>query len=797
MLKPRSILITLIVFFLLALSVSTKPHTASAATLWWVGNDGANASVASNWKTSAPTSGTGCGSGDASTPPGSADTMRFDTDCDNGMTLDASFVSPVSAVTIDSGYSGTITQTTDLTVSSTFTTSGGTWNVSNKALTVTSTFTMNTGSTVYPSSGTTTFSAAFAVNGGTWNKDVNPGGTVVFDNAAAVLTCNNIQFNLVQLTTSINTNTKNVTSSCSLPLGANPTVPRLTLSGTLSGSGTITFGKSTTTFNSGAALVGFTGLISVSSPSTTLLIQEASFDFSSYTTFDVNDDFSLTSGSVIMPTQASIGGNFTVSGSPTFNANGGTIIFDGGAGNITCVSSTLPDFHFVIIANTSSAKTVGANCDIPIGHNPVLPRGLILNGTLSGSGLLTMSQVFQVGSTGVVDDGFTGFSLGAFRLMGGVFDASDATVFTVNDNFTLQNGAVFTAPGGTMTVDNDFSNSGTFNADGGTVELVGDLTQAIIGSTTFYNLVKNIGGGALSFNAGSTQTIAGNFRAQNVILQSSSAGSQWNIDAQGGRFLQNLSVQYSNSISRVAMLCMNCLNAGNNVNWVFSGGEITPLSFSLDSPGGNTHLVQSPVKNPMLRWRKAASHANSTIVKYQLFVQPKANNSIQQNMGKALFIDNIVPFITRHDGAVTTLSFQSPTYSLYDDGEYLNLNIDKNYYPIPLGQINFRIAAFDNAGNTQEEYVDFWIEPDIPTPTPNVRVNVKPRVQRASPSLGVYPDTGSQIIYYATSTPVTTTTSSTDRSGLKLGAAVWRRRRSKSFNILYGSKRVEALIPPA
>lgn len=89
----------------------------------------------------------------------------------------------------------------------------------------------------------------------------------------------------------------------------------------------------------------------------------------------------------------------------------------------------------------------------------------------------------------------------SFPINGGVFDASDATVFTVNDNFTLQNGAVFTAPGGTMTVDNDFSNSGTFNADGGTVELVGDLTQAIIGSTTFYNLVKTLAG-SVEFQCG-------------------------------------------------------------------------------------------------------------------------------------------------------------------------------------------------------------------------------------------------------------------------------------------------------
>ena len=51
----------LVVLFLTTIYLLLAPTAAEAATLYWVGNDGAATNVASNWKTTDPAT---CGSGD-------------------------------------------------------------------------------------------------------------------------------------------------------------------------------------------------------------------------------------------------------------------------------------------------------------------------------------------------------------------------------------------------------------------------------------------------------------------------------------------------------------------------------------------------------------------------------------------------------------------------------------------------------------------------------------------------------------------------------------------------------------
>ncbi len=96
------------------------PLSAEAATLYWVGNDGANTSVASNWKTTDPAS---CGSGNASAAPTTTDTAVFDADCDNGASINTTFT--VTSMTLSSGYAGVVTLHAAVTISSTLTQAGG------------------------------------------------------------------------------------------------------------------------------------------------------------------------------------------------------------------------------------------------------------------------------------------------------------------------------------------------------------------------------------------------------------------------------------------------------------------------------------------------------------------------------------------------------------------------------------------------------------------------------------------------------------------------------------------------
>ena len=275
-LKSRHEEITTQSFFRFGLGSSV----VSAATLYWVGANGANASVASNWKTINPAA---CGGGDAGAAPTTTDTMNFDADCDNGATIDADFGGVVTSVTINSDYIGTVTLARSLQTTSAFTTSGGVFNASNQTLDVDGTFTMNTGSTVRASSVTMYFGNAFTINGGTFDIATNPGGTVEFDGASNNLNCNSIAFNLFVLNSG--TNTKTIGNDCSLSLGSNPTASRFILNGTLSGTGTLNL-SSHTNFNSGAALSGFGGISSLSTG--TFTVAGATLDLSSYSSFIVN-----------------------------------------------------------------------------------------------------------------------------------------------------------------------------------------------------------------------------------------------------------------------------------------------------------------------------------------------------------------------------------------------------------------------------------------------------------------------------------------------------------------------------
>lgn len=75
------------------------PATVQAATLYWVGNDGASIQTASNWKTTDPS---GCGSGDSGSAPGASDTAVFDADCDSNTSIAASW--SLQKLQMNSGY---------------------------------------------------------------------------------------------------------------------------------------------------------------------------------------------------------------------------------------------------------------------------------------------------------------------------------------------------------------------------------------------------------------------------------------------------------------------------------------------------------------------------------------------------------------------------------------------------------------------------------------------------------------------------------------------------------------------
>jgi hypothetical protein len=135
-----------------------------------------------------------------------------------------------------------------------------------------------------------------------------------------------------------------------------------------------------------------------------------------------------------------------------------------------------------------------------------------------------------------------------------------------------------------LTIGNTFENEGNFDPNSGTVTLTG-TTHTLVGTTTFYNLKKVATTTATTtFEAGSKTTVTGTLTLTGIAsttphnLRSSIEGTEWYLDPQGSRIVQNLSVKDSNNVNTQYLSCLTsmhgCINDGNNTNWKFTGAFI-------------------------------------------------------------------------------------------------------------------------------------------------------------------------------------------------------------------------------
>ena len=172
--------------------------------------------------------------------------------------------------------------------------------------------------------------------------------------------------------------------------------------------------------------------------------------------------------------------NFTQTGSPTWDANGGTVSFDGSvAGNF---SVNAPDVTFNVVAINRSFSsfsnrtlTIASGTTIPLGDSPTLN----LNNTAFGTyyaNLINNGTITTTSSgtwTANVDGTFTN---------NGTVTADSITAWTMNGNFT-NNGAVSMANASTVDVNNYNDSDGTFiNNAGSSFSTAASPTWTITGS---------------------------------------------------------------------------------------------------------------------------------------------------------------------------------------------------------------------------------------------------------------------------------------------------------------------------
>lgn len=184
-----------------------------------------------------------------------------------------------------------------------------------------------------------------------------------------------------------------------------------------------------------------------------------------------------------------VGGNFMVSGVPSFHANGGTVDFNGTAGTLTCGGIA---FSRVAFSHTSGTKIVDSGCNLPLGSDPNANSGgsIKLNGTLSGAGTLTLSGILTLGTTGSLL-GFSGLVADTLTVNGS-YDFGAYSTFDVAKTFTLNSGAGFVAPSATASFGGNFTISGEagFEANGGTLSFDGTVSSTLSCGNKVFSLVR-------------------------------------------------------------------------------------------------------------------------------------------------------------------------------------------------------------------------------------------------------------------------------------------------------------------
>lgn len=597
-------LVALMLFFAL-------PSAAHAATLFWVGTDGADANVASNWKTTNPTT---CGSGDASAIPGASDTMQFDADCDSGAVLSADM--SVTTFNLATGYIGTIDMNGhNLTVTGNVS-QAGTTNVlktSGGTLRVDGTYTLSGSGTLDGDDGSFDLNNVTGSAGGTGNIIAPTGaftisGTVSFANTGLTFTHSNgtVTFDGTTATQTFRSNGEifyNVTHTGSQTLQLITT--SLTVDGAFTNSGSGAFDPATNSWNLTAA-----GLVTVSNGQFQagsgthtfnggLTISGGTYSGSTSTT-DVNGSLTLSSGTLTAPSGTfTVSGNWAVSGSPTFTPGSNTVTLDGTSGTID-ITSAGTSFNNLTINDGGGSATYEVEDTMDVNGNLTITGGTLdtksgEDNSITVAGNWSNADTFTArsgivtldGTSGTLDlvSGGSSFNNLTFNDGGGsaTFEVEDT--LDVNGNLTITGGTVDVKSdeNNGITVGGNWSNSDAFTARSGTVTFDG-TNQTISGTNTFYALTKNEGtndstNSTWTFPAGVTTTVTNAWTVDGldsndkIALASSSGGTRWNIDPQGTRTIDNATVTDSNNTHAMVINEFGdstVTSGGNNLNWIFA-----------------------------------------------------------------------------------------------------------------------------------------------------------------------------------------------------------------------------------
>ncbi len=419
------------------------PSAAEAADRYWVGSAGGNTDSSANWASADPASCTGGGA----TVPGGSDVAIFDADCDNSATINATF--SVLGVDIKSGYAGTITQNTTITIAvnaSGFIQAGGTFTGGDAAITLTDGSFNQSGGTFTNTSGGLNIERNFTVSAGTFtntSKTVTLADNNTLD--ASTVTCSETLGGTFVFTKDNNANNITIASGCGINLGASPN-SNMDGGGTVTNNGTITVASGTWSFG-----VTGTGASSQLINAGTITHSGNGWDFN-------NAGLTNNSGATITyaGTAITMERSFTQSG--TFDLTGITITFDdtNTADDTTVTCSGTLGGTVVITKDSGGDFIVASGCSIALGASPTTT--VILGSTYTNNGTMVIAS----GTWTISGGGATLTNAGTITHSGTGWNFNDGSL-------TNNSGATITYAGTAITMDRSFTQSGTFDLTGKTI----------------------------------------------------------------------------------------------------------------------------------------------------------------------------------------------------------------------------------------------------------------------------------------------------------------------------------------
>ncbi len=546
----------------------------------------------------------------------------------------------------------------NMAISGALTISGGTFNVNAKTLAVTGLTTVN-GGTYQPSTAAQTLTGGLTFSSGTITQNTgtisiagnmtvsgsptftkSASGLIVFKagNTNQTLTSSGIDIGNIQISAnSGNTtltlqdalNADNITIDASQTLDTkNGTNAAISSSGTWANSGTFTAQNGTVTFDGSSAQTitsGGSNFYHVTFSNST-----AGTDINYTGAMAIDGNVTLTQNTTIASTNntaITITGTINGANILSINAGSATVTFGGIIGGGTPITSLASSGAGTVNINTTGITTrdvaannvsftgpvtLGANLTITT-DNAVNDGSITFSSTINGNNTLTLNAGTggTITITGALGGGtalgavtVTNCSSGTFSSTvnaasyintAGSVSMSDNVVLT--GNLTIVAGTL-TAPGTgkSICLTGNWSQSGTFIANGGTVIFNG-TNQKIFGSTTFYNLTKDVSGSAadiLLFQQSNTQAIAANgtltlkgalgkiltLRGCDGSGNETSGNPKWglNVSNTGTTFvIDYLDVKDSDATAGKTITQTNSNDSGNNLNWTF---DITPPTVS-------------------------------------------------------------------------------------------------------------------------------------------------------------------------------------------------------------------------